>query len=151
MWTDSRQQDASRRHGTAVSVADCLRDTGIAAHGMHLADMNRRLRLTHPDTFTDAVVLADVRNGHALFLAPSSAQAARLHQNQRLLRELLLAEGEQVDVVTVKVAQPQHVPHETADRKPLSAATARHLRSIAASLEDPELKAGLMQLASLAE
>lgn len=151
MRADSRQQDASRRHGTAVSVADCLRDTEVAARGMHLADVNRRLRQSRPDTFTGEVVLADVRNGRALFLAPSSARAARLRQNQRLLRDLLLAEGEQVDVVTVKVAQPQRVPLAPTDRKPLSAATARHLRSIAASLEDPELKAGLMKLASLAE
>ncbi|HET8897716.1 MAG TPA: DciA family protein [Rhodanobacteraceae bacterium] len=151
MRTDHRRQNTSPRLGTTVSVGDCLRGTEVTAHGMRIADLNRRLRQLRPEAFGDEVELADLRNGNAVVLAPSSAWAARLRQHQRQLRDLLLAMGEQVDVVTVKVAQPQRVPHATAHRKPLSAATATHLREVAASLEDPDLKAGFLRLASLAE
>jgi hypothetical protein len=123
----------------------------MAAHGAKLAELNRRLCQLRPDTFDGQVLLADIRDRRAVFLAPSSARAARLSQNRRQLRDLLLALGEQADAVTVKVAQPQRVPHTPPPRKPLSATTAAHLKAVAASLADPELKAGLLRLASLAE
>lgn len=151
MRVDPPPPDASHRRGIAVPIADCLRGTSIAAHGMHLAEVNRRLRQLRPDLVDAGMQLADIHDGHATFLAYSSARAARLRHNQRALRDLLLAVDERVDAITVKVVQPRHVPHAPAHREPLSAAVAAQLRATATSIEDPDLAAGFLRLASLAE
>ena len=55
-----------------------------------------------------------------------------------------------VERFTVKVAPLPSVPAESAKPKPLSAASAEHLRKAAKSLSDPELRALYLHLASFA-
>ncbi|MDN5924346.1 MAG: DciA family protein [Xanthomonadales bacterium] len=119
--------------------------------GQKLLELNRQLRKRHPDLLGQQAMLADVRDGRAVFLAPSSAWATRLRIEQQQLRSLLLELGEQAESVIVKVAMAPRVTPAPARLKPLSPAAAVHLQTVAASVSDPELRAQFLALASLAE
>lgn len=123
----------------------------MGEHAKELARLNRQLQHELPPELSDRIILAGVHAGRALFLAPTSAWATRARLQQGRLRHILLALGQQVRSVDVKVVQPERIPHAHPDRKPLTAATAEHLRSAAASTSDPELRARFLELASLAE
>ncbi|HET6633300.1 MAG TPA: DUF721 domain-containing protein [Rhodanobacteraceae bacterium] len=131
-------------------AGDCLADTGLLAHGHKLLALNRQLRRQLPPWF-ERSMLADVRAGRAVFMAPSPAAASRLRLEQRRLRDVLLALGEAADSILVKVRMPPRVPPAPDDRKPLSRAAAEQLRAAAASMSDPELRAQFLALASLAD
>lgn len=150
MQANTPQQSRSRDDGLQ-SVADCLPRTGLLAHGKRLAELNQRLHQGLPATLAKHVLLADIRARRAVFLASSSAWASRLRLLQTQLISLLLTFGEQVDAVVVKVALPQRDPQPPTTHKPLSPTAAAHLRAVAASVADPELKAQFLALASLAE
>lgn len=134
-----------------VPVADCLHTLPPGRRALELAQLNQRLQLELPPELSDRIVLASVRAGRALFLARSSAWAARTRLQQGRLHQILQALGQQVDSIDVKVVQPERTPRTQPDRKPLTAATAEHLRSVAASTSDPQLRARFLELAALAE
>jgi len=66
------------------------------------------------------------------------------------MAEARIALGDVVERFAVKVAPLPSVSPEQEKHKPLSAATADHLRAAAKSLSDPELKALYLHLASFA-
>lgn len=132
-------------------VADYLRDLPVGARAANLADLNRQLHQRLPPALAGHIMLADIRTGRAVFLADTPAWAARTRLQQERLRHDLLALGQQVGSIAVKVIQPERVPHTHEPLKPLTSATADHLRSAAASLSDPELRARFLELASLAD
>jgi len=104
-----------------------------------------------PDTLARETRLADVRGGRVVFLASSPAWASRLRlQQAALMAEARAALGDVVERFAVKVAPLPPVPAEEPGHKPLSAASANHLRKAAKSLSDPELRALYLHLASFA-
>ena len=132
-------------------AADCLALDALAERARALDALDGRLRHLLPAAVARETRLADVRDGRVVFLASSPAWASRLRLYQTaLLTEARSALGGAAERFAVKVAPLPAVPPEPAKPKPLSAATARHLRATAKVLPDPELRALYLQLASIA-
>ncbi|MGA9421597.1 MAG: DUF721 domain-containing protein [Rhodanobacteraceae bacterium] len=132
-------------------IAEFITVGALADYARALDALDNLLRRLLPDAVARECRLADVRHGRVVFLATSSTWAARLRLHQAtLLAQARSALGGAVEHFAVKVAPLPPVPPETTNRKPLSAATARHLRAAAKSLADPELKALYLRLASFA-
>ncbi len=134
-----------------VPIVDCLRDLPVGARAAQLADLNRQIQELLPPAMAGHIVLADIHADRAIFLAKSSAWATRARLQDEQLRQNLQALGQQVRSIHVKVVQPERTPRTTPVRKPLTASAAEHLRSVAASTSDPELRAQFLALASLAD
>lgn len=144
----SRKRPAS----SFVPIAECAALDTLAARARVLDALDGRLRQYMPAALARECRLADLRNGRLVFLATSSTWATRLRLHQAaLLAEARAAVGDTVEHFVVKVAPLPPVPPEPARRKPLSAAAARHLRTAAKTISDPEIRALYLDLASLAE
>lgn len=143
----------SRTHprSTLVPIAECIALDTLAARAHVLDLLDGRLRHHLPETLARECRLADLRNGRLVFIATSSTWATRLRLHQAsLLAEARAATGDMVEHFAVKVAPLPPVPVEPASAKPLSAAAAKHLRTAAKNITDPELQALYLNLASLA-
>jgi len=145
----------SRRSDTRSAgprpAAECLALGTLAEHARALDVLDRRLRRLLPDAVARETRLADVRGGRVVFLASSPAWASRLRLHQAaLVTEARVALGDVVERFAVKVAPMPSGPAESTQQKPLSAASAEHLRKAAKSLSDPELRALYLHLASFA-
>lgn len=137
---------------TAQKVGECGPVAALVARARALDALDRQLRQPLPEPLRSQCCLASVQTGRVVFLASSSAWAAklRLHQNA-LLAQARVVSGLPVEKFAVKVAPlPPRPPRQTR-RKPLSTAAAQHLRAAAQSIGDPELRAVYLRLASLAE
>lgn len=133
-------------------AAECITLDALADRARALDALDDRLRHLLPAAVARETRLADVRNGRIVFLASSPTWASRIRLHQAaLLAEARAALGSAVEHFAVKVAPLPTVPPEPAKPKPLSAATARHLRATANAVPDPELRALYLQLASFAE
>lgn len=132
-------------------AAECIALDALADRARALDALDERLRSLLPVAVARETHLADVRNGRVVFLASNPTWASRIRLYQAaLLAEARTALGGGVERFAVKVAPLPAVPPEPAKPKPLSAATARHLRATAKALSDPELQALYLQLASIA-
>ncbi len=145
----------SRRSDTRPAgprpVGECIALGTLADYARALDVLDRRLRRLLPDELARETRLADVRGGRVVFLASSPAWASRLRlQQAALMAEARVALGDVVERFAVKVAPLPSVPAEEPGHKPLSAASAEHLRRAAKSLSDPELRALYLHLASFA-
>lgn len=161
MFMDARaeirlaMQPAHRRRSattTGLSPAATCVDLGTLAQRAHALEvLDGRLRRLLPEAIARECRLADIRNGRLVFLANSSTWAGRLRLHEAtLLAEARSAFDGRIERFAVKVAHRPPVPPEPTWQKPLSAGTARHLRTAAQSIADPELKALYLRLASLA-
>ncbi|MEO7431555.1 MAG: DUF721 domain-containing protein [Dokdonella sp.] len=132
-------------------VAECIALDALADRARALDALDERLRHLLPAAVARETRLADVRNGRIVFLASSATWASRirLHQSS-LLAEARIAVGDTVERFAVKVAPLPTVPPDPTKPKPLSSATARHLRATAKSLSDPEMQDLYLKLASIA-
>ncbi|TCV93844.1 hypothetical protein EC912_10438 [Luteibacter rhizovicinus] len=134
-----------------TSVAEAGPVASLAKKARELDELDRKLRQTLPTPLRDQVRFADLRDGRLVFLAPSSAWAAKLRMYQAQILSSARALGAPAGSVTVKVA-PLPPEEIIPDRhKPLSTSAARHLKAAAASLSDPVLKSLFLELASHAE
>jgi len=142
----SKPGPVARAIGESAPVAALL------ARARALDALDRQLRQPLPDALRRQCRLATVQSGRIVFLASSPAWAAklRLHQNA-ILAQARTTSGLPIEKFAVKVAALPPVPREPAKHKPLSKASAEHLRQVARSLADPELRAAYLKLASLAE
>ena len=143
----------SRSHprGTLVPITDCIALDTLAARARVLDLLDGRLRHHLPETLARECRLADLRNGRLVFITTSSTWATRLRLHQvSLLAEARAATGDTIEHLAVKVAPLPLPPPEPAKPKPLSTAAAKHLRTAAKSIADPELQALYLSLASLA-
>lgn len=150
MTADPKKQNRSGCD-QPVPIVDCLRDLPVGARAAQLAELNRQFQELLPPAMTGHIVLADIHPDRAVLLAKSSAWAARARLQDEQLRQTLLTLGQQVRSIHVKVVQPDRTPRTTPVRKPLTTTTADHLRSVAASTSDPDLRAQFLSLASLAD
>jgi hypothetical protein len=143
---------SSKNSSTAKSVGESAPVAALLARARALDALDRQLRQPLPDALRRQCRLATVQAGRIVFLASSSTWAAklRLHQNA-IIAHARVTSGLPIEKFAVKVAPLPSVPPEPTRRKPLSKASAEHLRSVARSLVDPELQAVYLRLASLAE
>lgn len=136
---------------TLVPIAECVALDTLAARARVLDLLDGKLRHLLPETLARECRLADLRNGRLVFIATSSTWATRLRLHQTsLLDEARAATGGTIEYLAVKVAPLPPVPPEPTNSKPLSATAAKHLRSAAKTIQDPELQALYLKLASLA-
>ena len=134
------------------SVSESFPVAALIERARALETLDIQLRLALPPAVRPHCCLADVKDGRVVFLANSSAWAAKLklHQTQ-ILAEARRVLGKDFKSFAVKVAPLPSVPPETTRRKPLSNHTADHLKQAALTLADPEMRALYLRLASLAE
>lgn len=124
----------------------------LADRARALDVLDDRLRHLLPAAVARETRLADIRNGRIVFLASSPIWASRIRLYQSaLLAEARTALGGGVEHFAVKVAPLSTVPPEPTKPKPLSSATARHLRATAKAHSDPEFRALYLHLASFAD
>ncbi len=122
---------------------------GVVARALLLQALDRQLRQCLPEDVAGQCRLANVHPDRLVFLTSSATWKARLRLHEPELVAAAAVAGIQVGRVVVKVATMQVVPPDAAPRKPLSQAARDHLRAAAQSIADPELRAQLLQLASL--
>jgi hypothetical protein len=122
---------------------------GLVERALLLQALDRQLRQYLPDDVAGQCSLANVHPDKLVFLTTSSTWKARLRLHEGDLVAAARQCGLQIDRVVVKVATMQPVSPETASRKPLSNTAREHLRAAAQSIEDPQLRAQLLALASL--
>ena len=142
----------SKAPPTAKKIGECGPVAALMKRARALDALDRQLRQPLPDPLRSQCCLASVQPGRIVFLASSSAWAAKLRlQQNAILAQARVISGLPVEKFTVKVAPlPPRPPRQTR-RKPLSNAAAEHLKTAARSVADPELKAVYLRLASLAE
>ncbi|MBZ0221843.1 MAG: DUF721 domain-containing protein [Dokdonella sp.] len=131
---------------------ECVTLGAIAQRAHALDTLDQRLRRLLPATVARETRLADVRQGRLVFLASSPIWASRLRLHEaELLADARHAIGEVIERFAVKVASLPTVPPNPTKSAPLSATAARHLRAAATVLEDPQLRAVLLEMASCAD
>jgi len=143
---------SSKSRSTAKPVGECGPVTALIARARALDALDRQLRQPLPEALRRQCCLASVQSGRIVFLASSSAWAAKLRPYQNaLIAQARVISGLPVEKFAVKVAPLPPRPRGQTRRKPLSPAAAEHLKTAARSLADPELRAVFLNLASLAE
>jgi hypothetical protein len=143
---------SSKSRSTAKPVGECAPVAALIARARALDALDRQLRQPLPEALRRQCCLASVQSGRIVFLASSSAWAAKLRPYQNaLIAQARVISGLPVEKFAVKVAPLPPRPRGQTRRKPLSPAAAEHLKTAARSLADPELRAVFLQLASLAE
>jgi hypothetical protein len=148
----SKRNPVHRPTAGLKPATECIPLGALVERARSLDALDGRLRSVLPAALAAETRLADCRNGRLVFLAssPTWAYRIRLHQAE-LLAEARAALGGDVERFAVKVAPLPTVPPDPTRPKPLSAATAQHLRAKATALSDPELRALYLNLASLAD
>jgi hypothetical protein len=142
----------SRKRPLPKKIGECSPVAALTARARALDALDHQLRQPLPDPLRHQCRLADVRDGRLVFLASSSAWAAKLRMHQTaLLAAARKTAGQAIEKFAVKVAPLPPVPPEQTRRRPLSPAAAEHLKAAARSIADPELRAVYLRLASLAE
>ena len=142
----------SKSRSTAKLVGECGPVTALIARARALDALDRQLRQPLPEPLRRQCCLASLQSGRIVFLASSSAWAAKLRPYQNaLIAQARVISGLPVEKFAVKVAPLPPRPRGQTRRKPLSPAAAEHLKTAARSLADPELRAVFLRLASLAE
>jgi hypothetical protein len=141
-----------RTRRTAKPIGECGPVAALVARARALDALDRQLRQPLPEPLRSQCCLASVDAGRVVFLASSSAWAAKLRPYQNaLIAQARVVSGLPVEKFAVKVAPlPPRPPRQTR-RKPLSSNAAEHLKAAARSIADPELRAVYLRLASLAE
>jgi len=93
--------------------------------------------------------LANVDREKLVFLVNSPVWKNKLRLHGDALLDAAAAAGLTVRLLVVKVVPATPTPSGTAAGKPLSEAVRESLRTTAQSVEDPELRAQLLKLASM--
>jgi len=142
---------ASSLSSDSFSKSDDPLLAAVLERAKKLDALDRALRDAMPPALAGRCRLANVRGSCLVFLATSSAVAARLRLEQNeLLQHAAQATGKRFDKIAVKVAPMSPVPPEAAPPRPLSSAASGHLSDAARVLADPELRDLFLKLASLA-
>lgn len=117
---------------------------------MQLSALDRQLRQSLPEPLASHVKLGNLRDDRLVFLADGPVWKARLRLHAADLLDAARAAGIPASDISVKVATMLPVPPDEAPPSPLSPAARESLRAAAATVQDEELRACLLQLASMA-
>ncbi|GAB2587566.1 DUF721 domain-containing protein [Dyella jejuensis] len=147
-----RDVPASSRTGHGpLSITDVGPVAALAKKAGELEALDRALRQTLPPPLREQVRFANLRDDRLVFLASSPAWASRLRLQQAHILAAARAIGANAGSVIVKVAPLPPPDPQPEQPKPLSTAAALHLKAAANSIQDPELRALFLGLASVAE
>jgi hypothetical protein len=115
-----------------------------------LEALDQQLRRYLPAVLQDHCRLGNVDTGKLVFLVDAPVWNAKLRQHTDVLLDAATAAGLQAHTLTIKVVAPSPASPGRSTPKPLSQATRDALRATAQSVADPELRAQLLKLASVA-
>ena len=138
---------------TSSALADGPRIAGLVERARELHAIATAVATALPPALAAECGVANVRGQRLVVLVRSSTAAARI----RLLSPSILAaarsaSGLALQELTVKVAQVETVPTVDSTRSSsLSRTAAEHLSCAASATADPEMRALLLRLASMAE
>jgi len=148
------QRDVPASHRTGHGprpITDVGPVAALAKQAGKLEALDRALRQTLSSPLREQVRFANFRGDRLVFLASSPAWASRLRLQQAQILAAARAIGANASSVTVKVAPLPPPDPQPEQSKPLSPAAALHLKAAAGSINDPELRAMFLELASVAE
>ncbi|HET7331654.1 DUF721 domain-containing protein [Dyella sp.] len=147
-----RDVPASLRTGHGPRpITDVGPVAALAKQAGKLEALDRALRQTLSSPLREQVRFANFRGDRLVFLASSPAWASRLRLQQTQILAAARAIGANASSITVKVAPLPPPDPQPEQSKPLSPAAALHLKAAAGSINDPELRAMFLELASVAE
>jgi len=115
-----------------------------------LAALDERLRRCLPDSLRPHCRLGNAGSGKLVWFVDAPVWGTLLRQHTDVLLDAAAAAGLSAGALTVKVSPPLPSHPDVEAPKPLSQATRDALRKTAESVADPELRAQLLRLASLA-
>jgi len=114
-----------------------------------LGRLDQLLRQNLPAALAGQCRLANVENDRLVFLVNAPVWKNKLRLMADVLLDGAAAAGYPARTLVVKVVPAFSVSPETAVGRPLSEAVRESLRTTAQSVEDPDLRAQLLKLASL--
>lgn len=114
-----------------------------------LAALDIALRQHLPEPLASHCQLGNVHQGTLVFLVDAPVWKAKLRLHGDILLSAATAAGIPARTLTTKVVDPQPAPRSDAPPPTISARSRQSLRQTAESLDDPELKAILLRLASV--
>jgi hypothetical protein len=115
-----------------------------------LAALEERLRRCLPDSLLPHCRLGNVGAGKLVYFVDAPVWGILLRHQADTLLGIAAAAGHSADALIVKVSPPLPSAPDVEAPKPLSQATRDALRKTAETVSDPDLKAQLLRLASLA-
>ena len=159
MRDPSEKSASDKPEGTAPAnrgLQPALQAAGEAKFG-HLLErarwleaLDQRLRRCLPAALQSHCRLGNVDAGKLVFLVDAPVWNAKLRLHADILLDAATAAGLQAHTLTVRVVAPPPASPGRSAPKPLSQATRDALRATAQSVADPELRAQLLKLASIA-
>ncbi|MFA6985726.1 MAG: DciA family protein [Arenimonas sp.] len=114
-----------------------------------LGRLDQLLRQNLPAALAENCRLANVDNDRLVFLVSAPVWKNKLRLVADVLLDGAAAAGHPVRTLVVKVVPTSSISPETVVGKPLSEAVRDSLRATAQSVNDPDLRAQLLKLASL--
>ena len=111
--------------------------------------LDRLLRQNLPVAVAENCRLANVERDRLVFLVNAPVWKSKLRMLADVLLEAAAAAGHPARALVVKVVPPEPRNSPDAVGKPLSEAVRESLRTAARSVEDPDLRAQLLKLASV--
>ncbi|HEY2345268.1 MAG TPA: DciA family protein [Xanthomonadaceae bacterium] len=151
--SDKRLQGTAKADSAPRPALEAAGEAGlgrIVERARMLAALDERLRRCLPDSLQPHCRLGNAGAGKLVYLVDAPVWGTLLRHHADALLDAAAAAGLQAGALTVKISPP--LPSEPAAkaRKPLSQATRDALRKTAESVADPELRAQLLRLASIA-
>lgn len=151
--SDLRPQGTAKAASTPHLALEAAGGAGLdrlIERAKWLAALDERLRRCLPDSLQPHCRLGNVGAGKLIYLVDAPVWSAKLRQHADALLDAAIAAGLQVGALTLKVVPPLQSGSDLEAPKPLSQATRDALRATAESMADPELRAQLLRLASMA-
>ncbi len=150
---DLRLQGTAKASSAPRPALEAAGEAGLGRlieRAQWLASLDERLRRCLPDSLLPHCRLGNVGAGKLVYLVDAPVWGAKLRKHADVLLDAATAAGLQVGALTVKVVPPLPSGPDQGAPKPLSIATRDALRTTAESVADPELRAQLLRLASMA-
>jgi hypothetical protein len=155
MSKHSRSSDAAGSGPPPQALQAAASAAGLGsliARAQGLDALDRRLRHCLPDAMANECRLANVDGDRLVFLVSGPVWKSKLRLMADVLLDAAAAAGHPARALVVKVVPSlsmlPDVPGPAAG-KPLSQAVRESLRATARSVEDPDLRAQLLKLASM--
>lgn len=154
MFKRTHSQDRGTA-GTSSSPTQALQAAAAGGLGpliqraRELARLDQLLRQNLPAAVAQQCRLANVDKDRLVFLVNAPVWKNKLRLMADVLLDAAAAAGHPARTLVVKVVPSFDVSPETTIGKPLSEAVRESLRATAQSVNDPDLRAQLLKLASL--
>jgi hypothetical protein len=151
--SDIRLQGTARASSAPRPALEAAGEAGlgrIIERAKVLAALDERLRRCLPDSLQPHCRLGNAGSGKLVWFVDAPVWGTLLRQHADVLLDAATEAGFSAGALTVKVSPPLPSGLDGQAPKPLSQATRDALRKTAESVADPELRAQLLRLASMA-